>query len=64
MDIVMDREFNDWDDISDYAKNAVNVLTIQGILNGYEDGAFKPMGQATRAEFAAVLRRFIEASAK
>jgi hypothetical protein len=64
MDIVMDREFTDWNDIRDYAKNAVNVLAVQGILNGYEDGSFRPMGQATRAEFAAIIHRSIEASAE
>ena len=64
MDIVMDREFADWSDIGDYAKGAVNVLTMQGILNGYEDGSFRPMGEATRAEFAAILHRFIVAVAR
>jgi hypothetical protein len=59
MDKVMDREFIDWDKIDDSSKNAVNVLTTQGIINGYEDGSFRPQGHATRAEFAAMMRRFI-----
>ncbi|ODM24960.1 hypothetical protein A7W90_01315 [Clostridium sp. Bc-iso-3] len=59
-DIVADREFSDWDDISDYAKNPVNVLTAQGIINGKPGNLFDPKGTATRAEVAAMLHRFLE----
>ena len=60
MDTVMDKEFGDWNDIIDYAKNPVNALTIQGIINGKPENSFDPKGEATRAEFAAMLHRFIE----
>ena len=40
---------------------AVNALSSIGIIKGYEDGSFKPNQPITRAEFAAVATRFIEA---
>ena len=52
--------FNDEEDIADYAKDAVESLFETGIIGGYPDGSFKPRGEATRAEFAAILQRFIE----
>jgi hypothetical protein len=33
-DILMDREFDDWANIADWAKNAVNRLTMQGMIAG------------------------------
>ena len=62
MDILMDRMFSDWNEISDWAKGAVNRLTIQGIVSGKPGNLFDPSGEATRAEFAAMLRRFLEAA--
>jgi len=59
-DVLMDREFSDWNEISDWAKNAVNRLTIQGIINGKPNNLFDPKGEATRAEFATILQRFLE----
>lgn len=38
---------------------AVSVLSALNILNGYEDGTFKPDGDITRAEFAAVVCRLL-----
>ena len=63
-DVVADREFADWDTITDYAKNAVNVLTTQDIIRGKPGGIFDPKGRATRAEFATMLARFIYALEK
>ena len=37
---------------------AVNELVVYGIIAGYPDGTFKPDGQITRGEFAAVVTRF------
>jgi len=59
-DIVADREFSDWNNISDWAKNAVNRLTMQGIISGKPNNLFDPKGEATRAEFAAMMHRFLE----
>jgi len=60
-DILMDREFSDWNEISGYAKNAVNRLTMQGLIQGKPGNRFDPMGQATRAEVATIFKRYIEA---
>ena len=48
---------------SDVEKNsvigvAVENLVANDIINGYPDGTFKPNGDITRAEFAAVIARF------
>lgn len=51
--------FYDSRKISDYAKNAVNVLCKNGILKGDENSNFNPQDNATRAEIAAVLYRII-----
>ena len=48
-------EFSDTDEISGYAKDAVNTLSAQGIINGYPDNTFRPKNTITRAEAAAVL---------
>lgn len=44
--------FADDADISDYAKEAVYEMKKYGIISGYEDGAFRPKGLASRAEGA------------
>ena len=36
---------------------AVNVLNKLGVINGYDDGSFKPNNNVTRAEFTAMLLR-------
>ena len=48
-------EFTDADSISDYAKEAVKTLCTLKVLNGYEDGTFRPTGFATRAETAKII---------
>jgi hypothetical protein len=60
-DVLMDREFADWGDTSDWAKDAVNRLVMQGMLTGKPGNQFDPKGAATRAECAALLMRFVEA---
>jgi hypothetical protein len=61
LDILMDKEYADWNSISDWAKNAVNRVTMQGLMNGKPGGLFDPKGEATRAEFAAILHRYLDA---
>ena len=39
------------------AFDAVNVLNKLGVINGYDDGSFKPDNNVTRAEFTAMLLR-------
>lgn len=48
-------EFVDYADIAEYAHYAVAFLAKSGILNGYEDGCFRPLGVITRAEAAKLL---------
>ena len=56
-------EFTDKDDISEWALDAVLWASESGIVGGYEDGSFLPGGNATRAESAAMLIRFMNAMA-
>lgn len=42
-----------------WAFKAINDLADMGIINGYEDGTFKPDAPVTRAEVATMLDRFI-----
>ena len=55
---------NDYTDVPADAwyNNAVSTLSNAGILDGYEDGTFRPDGNITRAEFATITARFLEAS--
>ena len=48
-------EFVDSADIADYAAEYVDTLVGLGVINGYEDGTFKPLANATRAEVAKIL---------
>ena len=52
-----ETEFSDREDISEYASNAVNFMSENGYITGYEDGSFKPLNSITRAETAVVLYR-------
>ena len=51
--------FADEDEISDWAKKAVEKLSGLGLLKGKDDG-FKPKDNATRAEAATVIERLIQ----
>lgn len=48
--------FSDVAETDKYSK-AVTTLNTLGIINGYEDGTFKPENNVTRAEFTAMLLR-------
>ena len=50
-----DSQFSDITDSK--VEVAVDKLVAYGIINGYEDGTFKPDNQITRAEFAAIVTR-------
>jgi hypothetical protein len=56
------KVFDDDDAIAGYAKNAVQTLCGGGIINGKPGNVFDPLGSATRAEVAATIRRFVEAT--
>ncbi len=59
--------FPDSDKISDYAKDALSWANAEGLINGSSSSSgtyLKPQGDATRAQVAAILMRFIENLAK
>lgn len=47
-------------ELDDWFNNAICTLSNAGLINGYEDGSFKPNGKITRAEFATIASRFFE----
>ena len=55
----LDR-YSDWETVSDWAVNPCIWASDSGILQGRQDGRLDPKGQATRAQVAAVLHRYVE----
>lgn len=53
--------FADESEISSYALDSVYTLQRCGIVNGRDEGMFVPQGNATRAESAAIIARFMQA---
>jgi hypothetical protein len=51
------------DIIGHWAKESIEKAAKLGFVNGYEDGTFRPQGQVTRAEFAAMLVRALQLKA-
>ena len=47
--------------IGQWFNNAVSLMSSGGILQGYEDGTFKPNAAITRAEMATISARFARA---
>ena len=54
-----DAQFTDKADIADYAKEAVGALSGLKILNGFEDGSFKPNSSCTRAQAAVIIYNYL-----
>ncbi|MDQ6422853.1 S-layer homology domain-containing protein [Paenibacillus sp. LHD-117] len=52
--------FKDAAAIPDWAQASVEAAVSAGVLNGYEDGTFRPDQQATRAEAAAMIYKLLE----
>ena len=50
-------DFTDEADISGYARDYVGMCAQRGVINGYEDGSFRPRSSITRAESAALMSR-------
>jgi hypothetical protein len=51
--------FNDLNQVSSYAKEAIAWATSNGILNGKGESILDPKGDATRAQVAQMLKNFI-----
>lgn len=54
------REFDDYESISAYAVNAMTWAVNTELINGKTETTINPKDNATRAETAAILQRFIE----
>ena len=54
--------FADANEISEYAVSAMNWAVGTGLMNGKSATTLNPLDNATRAEIAAILQRFIEAN--
>ena len=53
------QNVSDMDTVSDYAKEAVETLMANGIING-KNGKIDPKANATRAEVAVMLNRVLD----
>jgi len=58
-DVNEARVFADAGKISGFATEPVATLVKQGIINGKNNNMFDPKGNATRAEYAAMLHRYL-----
>ena len=54
-----DRLPADYEEVSDYAKDAVKTLVKKGVITGYSDGSFKPGKECNRAEAAVIIKRVL-----
>ena len=54
------KNFNDYNEVSDYALESVKKLSALGIISGTDTGCFEPKKSATRAEAAVMVVRFLE----
>ena len=52
--------FSDGDKVSSYAADAMQWAVSHGLIGGMGDNTLNPQGNATRAQVAAILMRFIE----
>lgn len=58
--ILSNTEFIDDEDISDWAYKSVYLMRANGIIEGYEDGGFRPYIYLTKEQAIAMLYRFID----
>ena len=58
-----DAGFSDAAEIADYADQYVKAFVALGIVNGYEDGTFRPEAPATRAEAAKIIYGIVQLDA-
>ncbi len=54
---TQENEFSDVN-AGDWFNNNVSTVAAAGIVNGYDDGTFRPNQRITRAEFATIASRF------
>ena len=51
--------FSDTRQLSEWSRNLVGAAAAEGVINGYDDGSFRPLANITRGEVAAMLVRAI-----
>ena len=54
--------YDDFDSISEYAIPSMQWAVGSGLIKGKSESTLNPLDNATRAEIAAILHRFIEAN--
>ncbi len=54
--------YDDFDSISEYAIASMQWAVGSGLIKGKSESTLNPLDNATRAEIAAILHRFIEAN--
>ena len=52
--------YTDEEEISNWAKEAMNWANAEGLITGRTKTTLVPGGTATRAEVASILKRFVE----
>lgn len=52
-------DYADKSEVSDYAATAVSALSSGKIINGFEDNTFRPLANATRAQMAQMLYKYL-----
>ena len=58
--VEINLPFNDAEEISDYAKEAVSFLSANGVVNGVGDKLFAPKATATRAQAAKIIYMLLD----
>lgn len=53
-------EFEDFENVADWAKKDVSYVTSKGLLNGISTKYFAPQSDATRAQVVVILKRLLE----
>ena len=54
------REYADYDQISDFAREALDWAVSAGIINGTSATTMAPTGEASRAQIAVIMMRFCQ----
>lgn len=53
------KEFNDSNAVASYAKDAVDMLSGSGVINGFVDGSFGPQKPLSRAQAAVIIHKLM-----
>ncbi len=57
---ILSGVFNDEKTFPMWSKGYLAKAYKEGIINGYPDGSFKPLGKITRAEFVSIIVRYLD----